>query len=638
MKKGLRLVLLGLLAISGAGLLIHAWHPSAKAAGNGALLTGNVKSAQGEKMAGVTVSAKMSGSTITTSVFTDADGNFYFPSLPEGNYRVWAQAVGYDRGLAEVNMTGPVKDQDFTLKTLADFSMQLTSDQWMASLPEETAEDKKMKEVLRLNCEGCHTVAYPLQNRFDEKGWATLIGLMGREGGVTCYVDCAPGGLGEDQPPTPAVNYFKPELAAYLAKVRGPKPYPIKYKLRPRPSGEAALAVITEYDVRMSNGEYNQFDGSDWTFGVPGRAGGVHDAQIDWDGNLYSTDWSPNKARTVVKIDGKTGKQTDIRIPAENGLAAGAHAIMRDENGILWFNCRVGSGFFNNSYGELCRLDPKGGNTKVDVFKPDSNLPPVGDFLDWDTKGNIWVAAGGGETRGGLMRFNEATRKFTYYKSPVGEGTDEGHSGLYGVTADSQGNGYWSLFSANMIGKVEVETGKVSTIKLPAAPDSGVFNAKERKVFQLEGDNAFFWGTPDATAPRRPGGDKHGDAVYFPGWWTHTLIKLDTSTGKITQYPMPIKDAGPYMTQVDKNHVVWIDFQNSGTIAKFDSKTEKWTMFSMPALGLETHEIGVMDHGPRTEVTVADAKNSKIDKLQERTQEEVDQLKAQVRRELASNK
>ena len=55
------------------------------------LLTGTISSAGGEKMGGVTVSAKAEGSTITTSVFTDAAGNFYFPPLANGKYRDWAK-------------------------------------------------------------------------------------------------------------------------------------------------------------------------------------------------------------------------------------------------------------------------------------------------------------------------------------------------------------------------------------------------------------------------------------------------------------------------------------------------------------------------------------------------------------------
>src|SRR5207237_9571833 len=56
------------------------------------LLSGAIASAAGQKLDGVTVSAKRDGTTITTSVYTDETGNYYFPPMPEGKYQVWAQA------------------------------------------------------------------------------------------------------------------------------------------------------------------------------------------------------------------------------------------------------------------------------------------------------------------------------------------------------------------------------------------------------------------------------------------------------------------------------------------------------------------------------------------------------------------
>src|ERR1700719_3320118 len=73
------------------------WRPNiSHAAPDGVLLTGTVKSATGEKMGGVTVSAKIGETTVTTSVYTDEQGNYYFPPMQDGKYQVWAQAVGFE--------------------------------------------------------------------------------------------------------------------------------------------------------------------------------------------------------------------------------------------------------------------------------------------------------------------------------------------------------------------------------------------------------------------------------------------------------------------------------------------------------------------------------------------------------------
>src|SRR5205085_3189580 len=79
------------------------------------VLSGAIASASGQKLDGITVSAKRDGSTITTSVYTDANGNYYFPPMAAGKYRVWAQALGFEQAKAEVDLSAN-KRQDLVLK------------------------------------------------------------------------------------------------------------------------------------------------------------------------------------------------------------------------------------------------------------------------------------------------------------------------------------------------------------------------------------------------------------------------------------------------------------------------------------------------------------------------------------------
>src|SRR5882757_560605 len=83
------------------------------------LLSGTITSASGEKMAGVTVSAKRVGSTIATHVYTDEQGNYYFPAMEAGKYRVWAQALSYEAAKSEVDLAA-AKKQDLVLQPMTD--------------------------------------------------------------------------------------------------------------------------------------------------------------------------------------------------------------------------------------------------------------------------------------------------------------------------------------------------------------------------------------------------------------------------------------------------------------------------------------------------------------------------------------
>ena len=69
------------------------------------MLSGTIASASGEKLEGVTVSAKREGTPITTSVYTDEGGNYYFPPLEAGKYNVWAQALGFETTKSEVDLS-----------------------------------------------------------------------------------------------------------------------------------------------------------------------------------------------------------------------------------------------------------------------------------------------------------------------------------------------------------------------------------------------------------------------------------------------------------------------------------------------------------------------------------------------------
>ena len=87
---------------------------AATAASADQLLTGSITSATGQKLEGVQVSAKKEGSTITTSVYTDQNGEYIFPPLADGKYRVWAQALGFQTAKGEVDLAA-AKHHDFKL-------------------------------------------------------------------------------------------------------------------------------------------------------------------------------------------------------------------------------------------------------------------------------------------------------------------------------------------------------------------------------------------------------------------------------------------------------------------------------------------------------------------------------------------
>src|SRR5262249_35597685 len=211
------------------------------------MLSGSIVSPSGQQLDGVTVSAKREGSTITTSVYTDASGGYYFPPLPEGKYRVWAQALGFERSNAEVDLSA-ARAANFTLREIADAERrfrQLPGDMMVAAVPEASAGDARMKKIFMNHCTGCHSSSYALQFRFDESGWNHIIDLMK----IVPVTGVYPG---PNAKPNQILERNQKQLAAYLARARGPGDTSMKVAPRARPTGDAARAAWTLYDIPLN--------------------------------------------------------------------------------------------------------------------------------------------------------------------------------------------------------------------------------------------------------------------------------------------------------------------------------------------------------------------------------------------------
>jgi streptogramin lyase len=595
---------------------------------NGALLAGTVKSDSGEKMGGVTVSAKVEGKTITTSVFTDQQGDYYFPPMPAGEYEVWAQADTFATARTNIKLTS-TRHQDFVLKPIKDFQRQLTGDQLLASLPDGTPDDRRLKRVFRNSCTSCHQPNYILQERFDVAGWTAILDLMKR-------VNVAGGYLGDKSEPAPIIDFHEKELAAYLARVSGPQPSAMNFKLRPRPTGEAARAVFTEYEVPIapdekSGTEYITNDGSDWSLGTPSSlsgAHGIHDAQADLNGNIWFSYNVSNHDISLGRVDAKTGALKTFKVPGLHGFAANGHGITRDQQGNLWFNVSAG---VEGGPGRLAKIDPA--TEKIEFFTPPQGMTgptTAAGTVDVDGKGKIWATTGPG-----AVRFDPQKKEFTEFKSPVYENSD-GIGSTYGLAADADGNAWWAQMNMDTLSKSDIKSGKVTQVKLaPVSMETDLVTNDEHNVYARAG-STWVIGVPWAEGPRRLGADKNAHLIWVCDWWGGNLAKIDTRSLKVTMVPLPRPDAQqPYQAQVDSNHNVWINLMNADEVIKFDPKTSKWVEYPFPTLGAETRYVSLLEKDGALQVILPYSRARKVARMTLRTEKELESLKAQVRLEQA---
>jgi len=592
-----------LVVVASALVLSAAGRQGSRRATLDTMLFGMVSSAAGQPMEGVLISARAEGKRITTSVYSDERGRYYFPALDGGQYAVWAQAVGFETARATFELTtvdgeSAAPQRDFSLKTLKDFTRQLSGPEYMTALPEDTFEHRRMKAIFRNNCSGCHQPNFVLQNRFDEAGWESVINVMERIGiyGNAPRVDSAP---------LPLIRAHKSELAKYLAEMRGPGPSPMKFQPFPRPRGEAARVVITEYDATASSNTsaYPTQDGSDWMEGVPSayESRGPHDAEVDSRGFVWMVDSQDNHVRTISRLDPKTGAIKDFKLdqrPA-TGWAMGSHGVVIDEADIAWFNADGGLGKMNTA------------TEKLEWFEPPKSMSRVGGTLDVDGKGSVWTT-----TNDGALRFDPKTNTFQEFKSL----TPGDECRTYGIATDADGNGWWAQMNCDMLGKSDIKTGKSLEVKLQRRPGfEQLATPRDKELYDLarsQWNSARIWDQ----GPRRLGADRKGTAVYVANWWGDNLAKIDIRTNKITYYQYPLPGfAGVYDATVDRNGKVWVNLMNGDRVAQFDPKTETWSEYMLPSRGTETRFIAVDNHKPNLEVWTPYWRTNRIARLQFRT-------------------
>jgi virginiamycin B lyase len=524
-------------------------------------LQGKVKSADGKPLEGVTVSARAEGKTMTTSVYTNTDGEYYFPALDDGPYHIWAQAVGFQKAVADQTISSGKKiQQDLTMRPISDFHMQLSATEWVANLPGDSPEDRRMRDAFHNNCTMCHLAGFVLSKRFDASGWATILDTMLK------YK------IQEGSPIYKLVSFYKDDLVGYLGRVRGADASVMKLKAFPRLTGESDAVVVTEYDV--PRGDDPKFvptpNGSDWSEGIGSTSEGevLHDAAVGKDGYIYFSDNSTPE-RTIGRLDPKTGEIKGFKFADKEGLAVRTHGVIVDQAGNVWFT--------NGTDGTMIKFDPKA--EKFQPFaKSAGQSGRVGGGIDVDSKGILWSSANIGS-----IRLDPKTGQYTDYQSITKGGSP------YGIVVDAEDNAWVAQLGADKLMVVNGKNGEVGEVGL--APLPGV-SPKDMEIGRAVGGSTSA-GPLYFKGPRRLWADKSGDTVWVAEFWADQIAKVDIHTRKVTEYKVPYRYSHPYAIVVDKNHMVWICLKSSDRVAKFNPFTEQFTEYPLPSLGTDARRLDI---------------------------------------------
>jgi virginiamycin B lyase len=492
----------------------------------GIALTGLVRSPEEGPMEGVPVSAKRTGSTITTTVMTDATGRYHFPRnrLAPGQYVLRIRAVGY-----ELEDPGPVNvtehqavTADLKLHQSKNLASQLTNSEWLLSMP--GADDQKAS---LLNCIQCHTLQFIVQSHHDAGQFLKVIERMGS------YANQAFPLHPQKRPAERLLELHgearqraRQQQAEFLSTINLSSGSTWAYPLRtlPRPKGRSTKVIITEYDLPRTTIE-------------------PHDVIVDSQGMAWYSNFGE---QTLGKLDPRTGKVTEYTVPElKHGAPIGALSLRFDADENLWLGM-----MFQGGIAKFDRQTEKFQTWRVPPeFNKDMTQINMASPQRSTVDGKVWTQNNGFAV---VHRVDLASGRFETFEPFQNSQEGETHN-IYDVIPDSHNNAYFTDFAREHIGRIDARTGKITLYPTPtahSAPRRGQMDAQDRLwfgeyrgnrigLFDTRTEHFEEWEAPSPwSAPYDVALDKNGEA--WSGSMTNDrILRLDPKTGRITEYLLP---------------------------------------------------------------------------------------------------
>jgi virginiamycin B lyase len=523
-----------------------------------AALTGVVSSNEEGAMEGVLVSVKREGSTITTTVVTDAQGHYSFPAarIEPGKYTISIRAVGYKLDSAKtVDVpAGGTGAADLKLGKVKTLVPQLSNGEWLLSLP----VPDKQKAFLTM-CVGCHTLQRVLTSTHDAPEFQQVFLRMARYSpgsSPTHPQPLLPGPRGE----RPVVTGDAAKAAAeLLASVSLGNSEAIEYPLKtlPRPTGRSTKVVVTEYDLPRKNA-------------MP------HDVIVDRDGQVWYSDFG---AQFVGVMDPKTGETKDIAVPViRPEQPKGGLDIEFDPDGNIWLAMMYQAG--------ISKIDRKTHEVTVYPFPKEwistsaqaSMVSPMHSNAD----GKVWT---NNQEDNLNYRLDVATGKF----ENLGQAKTPGGKQIraYGMPTDHQNNLYQLEFGGHSIGRRDAKTLAVTiwpTSTALSRPRRGRVDEQNRLWFAQYGGNGIGmfdpktdtikeWTLPTPwSAPYDVVAIKNGAEVWTGSMLTDRVSRLDTATGQAVDYLLPrtTNIRRVFVDQSGERPVLWVGSNHGASIIKVE--------------------------------------------------------------------
>lgn len=519
---------------------------------------GQVLDARGQPVSGAVVSARNRSLARTTTVYSDREGRYSMPGLPEGLYDLRVRQFGFKDGAAmETRANGQAVDFSMVPETDEyDRVAALPSNRWFA-LALAAMPNERMREEFERQCTFCHQQgSWATRVERTPQQWEKIFSLMARMGGILTPQTrkALPAVLNSAYDPATAVPKLKEQI-----------------EREPLPSGAGLRAVIDEWEV----GD---------------RASVQHDIVVHPAGFVYAVDTTRDM---LYRLNPETGERKAFRIPDGGlpiaGVFAGSmnilppnadahvapHSLQVAPDGKIWVTLCLGNkiGIFDPKTESWTLLDQKHG------------LYPH--TLRFDPKGRAWYTLAvsndvgmidprSGEQKTFRLPSRTWTQALAVWLTPIlirsGRWLPQPESVPesamvpipYGIDIAPDGGVWFSQLNARRIGRIDPETGRTELFDTP-------FSGPRRLRFDSQGN------------------------LWIPGFSAGVLARFSPATREFRTWELPTRPRGsetPYALNVDrKTDTIWICGTNSDTLIRFDPKTETFTVFPLPTRVTYTREI-----------------------------------------------
>jgi virginiamycin B lyase len=180
-------------------------------------------------------------------------------------------------------------------------------------------------------------------------------------------------------------------------------------------------------------------------------------------------------------------------------------------------------------------------------------------------------------------------------------------------------NGHFTR-APELIGFVDARTGAVTNVEVPphpslaqrpggpipyeirVAPDGRVWGSEllGNRIFAYDPVGRAFTvqELPQlVSGPRRFDVDPNG-ILWIPAYSANALLRFDPATKRFEEFPLPLRDAVPYVVRVDRaTGTIWIGTSAGDVLYSFDPRARRFTSFPLPSTGALVRHLAV---DPRT--------------------------------------